>query len=499
MSGTVPPPPPMPGGGPDPRDVPELDESGTVADVPRRPAAQPLPPSISPSTAGPLGARTAPHRSEEAPGQRASAPWATEHLPPVPPAPTVHAPIPPAPTQSAGSQSGGSAGSRAEGSRAAWGPPREPDPWATQSRPPAQPAADQPTSVLPAAVQPSSGQPTSVQPPVQPPVPPRRAAFQPGGQQLPAEQQYPPRHDDQPTAPQPPVQQPAQNADQGDWWGGQWSAQRQQPPTQPPAATYPPAPAYQPGASYPSAPQAYAPSGQSYGQAPAYGEAQGYDQGYEQGYGQGYPQARGGDYGTPPPAYGGTPAPPPPPGGGKRRRRLTPGWIAFIAVDALLIVAAVIFAVQIFGAPPVRNADTAEGPGTQATAQATEPAPEKTEKPKPLAQFASPSRNITCSIFDDAVTCGIAELDQQPAPVENCSGTTGYVVTIAGADGKVAVPCVEARDKPKTAGKKMDVLDYGESVTQGDFTCTSAESGMQCRHDPSGSGFSLARAGIGTL
>lgn len=45
--------------------------------------------------------------------------------------------------------------------------------------------------------------------------------------------------------------------------------------------------------------------------------------------------------------------------------------------------------------------------------------------------------------------------------------------------------------------KKLDELAYGESVTEGDFTCTSEQDGMYCRHDPSGNGFSLARAGIG--
>lgn len=460
MSGTVPPPPPPPGG-PEPRDVPEPGEPRTPFDAPRD-SAPSLPPSFSPSNP-PSGAPTRVSRLGEVPLQRVAAPWAPETTSSVPPAPSVHEPIPPAPERDSASTG------------PLWTAQPEPDPWATQ------PGA--------------SGQQTTVQPPL----PPRPASFQPDSAARPpapippsAQQQfqqqefqqqpsYAPPPDEQPTAPQPAVQQPVQQPGTSDWWGGQWST-----------------PSPQPAPSYPPAPPAYTQPQQAYGQA-----SQGYDPGYAQGvgqsYGQPYDQGYAGDYGAPAPAYAGTPAPPPPPGSAKRRR-LTPGWIAFIAVDALLIVVAIIFAIQIFGGPPLHTDDAgAEGAGSQATTEASPSPEEEAASDEPLARFASPSRNITCSIFDDSVTCGIAQLDQQPAPMEGCSGTAGYVVTIAGADGKVSLPCVEASDQPKKAGKKLKVLKYGKSITEGDFTCSSDENGMQCRHDPTGSGFSLARAGIGTF
>ncbi|WP_418277401.1 hypothetical protein ACNHYB_05520 [Isoptericola jiangsuensis] len=204
------------------------------------------------------------------------------------------------------------------------------------------------------------------------------------------------------------------------------------------------------------------------------------------------------------PAYQQAPAPADPPttqnpAVGRSRRRLTPGWIAFIALDVVLIVVVGIFAFNAITGPSPQvaptgdvaaAADPSQEPGDEDADAAADPGEQ-------LAEFASPSRNITCQFFENAVTCGIAALDQQPAPVESCDGTTGYVVTLD-ADGQVSLPCVESGDSPKKASKKTDQVPYGESVTEGDFTCESRQDGMHCVHDPSGNGFSLARAGIGT-
>ncbi|MCZ2261909.1 hypothetical protein [Isoptericola sp. QY 916] len=200
------------------------------------------------------------------------------------------------------------------------------------------------------------------------------------------------------------------------------------------------------------------------------------------------------------PVAGGAPAavgaPPPPPAAPRRRRRLSAGWIAFIAVDVVLIVTMVVLAVQMFGAPSPTAPQAGGAPvaSQEPSASASEEAPMQGEV---LARFAAPSKNITCSIYDDGVSCGIAQLNQQPAPMEGCDGTTGYVVTVDG-EGKVAQPCVPKDQQPKAAGDDADVLEYGDSITEGDYTCTSEDTGMSCTHDPTGNGFSLARAGIGT-
>jgi len=256
-------------------------------------------------------------------------------------------------------------------------------------------------------------------------------------------------------------------------------APEQAAPTAPQQAAYAPvhqqaayAPVHQPTQQIPPAAQAPAWTAQPAYAQPAYAPADGYGGGYE-------PPAPAPVAAAP----AGEPAP---------RRRLSAGWIAFIVVDVVLIVMAVAFAVQIFTSSSPEPGDVAAGGAPSATASSEAPA-----APETLARFAAPSKNITCTITTETATCGIAELNQQPAPVDECDGTKGYVVSVD-AQGEIALPCVPPSEQPKRAGKKIDVLDYGKSVTEGDFTCTSAESGMSCRYDPSGQGFSIARAGVGT-
>ena len=144
--------------------------------------------------------------------------------------------------------------------------------------------------------------------------------------------------------------------------------------------------------------------------------------------------------------------------------------------------------------------------------------------------FASESRNITCEVTDVSATCVIAQLGTQPAPVDGCDGTVGYLslrlvcrcrryrgwccrwapgrVSVGGAggaplalaaDGSGDQPCVPAAEQPQPAPGDTAILDYGTSKTVGPFTCDSAETGMTCRDDATGKGFTIARAGIRTL
>lgn len=228
------------------------------------------------------------------------------------------------------------------------------------------------------------------------------------------------------------------------------------------------------------APQQYPPQGyDQYGQAPQgqYAQApQGYDQ-----YGQPV-------YATPPGGY------PPEP---EQKKKLSPGWIAFIALDVLLVVAAIVFAVSLLDGSP----DDDPTPGAATTAeQSAEPEPEKgleTDGGPGVETFAAPSLNITCTISADAATCGIAELNQKPAPDPSCDGASGYVAKVD-PSGNVTQPCIGTKDQPKAAGDQTAVLDYGTQKKAHGFTCASDESGMRCVSDSSGSGFTIARAGIGS-
>lgn len=222
---------------------------------------------------------------------------------------------------------------------------------------------------------------------------------------------------------------------------------------------------YQQGGQYQQQPGQYQP--------PAQYQPQGYDQ-----YGQ--------------PVYAGQPGgyePEPP------RRKLSPGWIAFIALDVLLVIAAIVFAVNLLGSPDT----SATGGETSATEQSAEPEAEEgleTDGGAGVETFAAPSLNITCTISADAATCGIAELTQKPAPDASCDGASGYVAKVD-PSGNVTQPCVSKNDQPKKAKGDVAILNYGQTKKAHGFTCASADTGMTCVADATGSGFSIARAGIG--
>jgi hypothetical protein len=222
-------------------------------------------------------------------------------------------------------------------------------------------------------------------------------------------------------------------------------------------------------------PQAYAPQAPQGGQYPPQPyPPQGYDQ-----YGQ--------------PVYGAAAdGNAPEPG----RKKLSPGWIAFIALDVLLVIAAIVFAVNLLGGP-----DTSlETGGTPAAEQSASPEPEEgleTDGGAGVETFAAPSLNITCTISADAAACGIAELDQKPAPDDSCGGASGYVAKVD-PTGNVTQPCVPKNELPKKAKGDVAILNYGAEKKAHGFTCLSAQSGVKCVSDASGSGFSIARAGIGS-
>ncbi|PUB32144.1 hypothetical protein C8K30_101664 [Promicromonospora sp. AC04] len=177
------------------------------------------------------------------------------------------------------------------------------------------------------------------------------------------------------------------------------------------------------------------------------------------------------------------------------RRKLSPGWIAFIALDVLLVVAAIVFAINLLGSP---NGATGGNPSASAE-QSTEPDAEEgleTNGGADVETFAAPSLNITCTISADAATCGIAELDREPAPDASCGGASGYVAKVD-PSGNVTQPCVAKQDQPKKAAGDTAILQYNETKKAYGFTCSSADTGMTCVADATGSGFSIARAGIG--
>lgn len=106
--------------------------------------------------------------------------------------------------------------------------------------------------------------------------------------------------------------------------------------------------------------------------------------------------------------------------------------------------------------------------------------------------FTSPSGNIGCMIDTDYARCDIRERDWAPPPrPADCPSYTDYgqgIVLASG--GPAAIVC--AGD---TAFGGGGPLAYGQSITNGVMSCTSAESGITCRDTSSGHGFSIARQG----
>lgn len=200
---------------------------------------------------------------------------------------------------------------------------------------------------------------------------------------------------------------------------------------------------------------------------------------------------------------GGGPVSPPPAGraggrGGSGRGssgRLSPGWIAFIVVDVLLVIGAVVFAISLLGGGG--GADDPADPGAAPSAGTTQGAEPTTQAPTETAAFASETRNIACEMTDVGVTCSIAELATQPAPVSGCEGTVGYRVVLD--DAGVNQPCVPAAEQPQPAADGVEVLPYGQSKTVGGYTCDSENTGVTCRDEATGKGFTVAKAGIRSL
>ncbi|GAB3847661.1 variant leucine-rich repeat-containing protein [Nesterenkonia populi] len=96
--------------------------------------------------------------------------------------------------------------------------------------------------------------------------------------------------------------------------------------------------------------------------------------------------------------------------------------------------------------------------------------------------FSAPSGNIHCELGSDDVTCTIDEHDFS-AP----SGCEDATTVSVGTTGSSEPDCgTSVSSQPAS-------LDYGLSMTNGDFACTSDESGVECWSVETGNGFTLAR------
>jgi hypothetical protein len=103
------------------------------------------------------------------------------------------------------------------------------------------------------------------------------------------------------------------------------------------------------------------------------------------------------------------------------------------------------------------------------------------------AEFRTPSGNIFCSLTESAVRCDIVKKSwTPPAKPADCDLDFGNGLFID--RGRAGVTC--AGDT--LIGVTQLPLAYGESLRAGSVLCTSANSGLTCRDETTGRGFTLA-------
>lgn len=163
----------------------------------------------------------------------------------------------------------------------------------------------------------------------------------------------------------------------------------------------------------------------------------------------------------------------------EQRAPLGAGVVALIVVDALLLL---VFAVLLFLSLPSGRTG-AEAPPT------VDPTPTEPNVGEAVV-FASPTRNITCSIREDAANCEIAHFMYQAPTLAGCEGSAGHEIEVT-AEGARWV--CRTGSPPPTPSAEIADLPWARSTTAYGFTCTSEGNGVTCRHDESGHSFSLAR------
>lgn len=102
----------------------------------------------------------------------------------------------------------------------------------------------------------------------------------------------------------------------------------------------------------------------------------------------------------------------------------------------------------------------------------------------------SPSKNIGCELGDDYVGCSITERDTAKV---GCAGERNASVAVYG-DSGASMYC--GSSYLGSPGDSVITLEYGESITSGDFSCMSESTGMTCWSLNTGSGFIISRNGV---
>jgi hypothetical protein len=138
----------------------------------------------------------------------------------------------------------------------------------------------------------------------------------------------------------------------------------------------------------------------------------------------------------------------------------------------------------------VKATATAPGASTSAITSAAATTTETTE-PEAITQlvgFTSPSGNVGCMLDPSYVRCDITDRNWTPPPrPADCEFDYGQGIGM-GVGEKAEFVC--AGD---TAMGNGAPLAYGQSLTKGSLSCSSAEAGITCKDTTTGHGFTIAR------
>jgi hypothetical protein len=105
------------------------------------------------------------------------------------------------------------------------------------------------------------------------------------------------------------------------------------------------------------------------------------------------------------------------------------------------------------------------------------------------ATFRTPSNNIVCSLTSSAVRCDILRKTwTPPAKPADCELDWGNGMYIEA--GRAGMTCTG----DTLLGSAKDTLAYGKGLRSGTVACESANTGLTCRDEKTGRGFTLAVA-----
>jgi hypothetical protein len=146
---------------------------------------------------------------------------------------------------------------------------------------------------------------------------------------------------------------------------------------------------------------------------------------------------------------------------------------------------------------PATTAPASSAPATSAPVVTETPAPEATPSAKPAPRtydskhFFTPSGGISCSVSDIGAVCEAKDhtWDLPPKP-KDCYLDWGGMVEVRRTE-KAELAC--AGDTGFGVPPEP-VLAYGDSITMGDFRCTSARTGVTCANTETKHGFQVSRS-----